>query len=90
MKKTVDHFLIRHFSKYMKEPEYGLYPFNMSYSSDRAYTLIRDVPDDFDPRAELLSQLKAQQTKATADYEMLMNTPNGKIQQFLAIDHKVE
>lgn len=49
--------------------------------------IVADVPDDFDPRAGIIAALESKKQKAKADYQMLMNTLDGKIQQLRAITH---
>ena len=46
-----------------------------------------EVPDDFDPRPELVKNLEAELTKARADFEMTVTRIKREISQHQALEH---
>ena len=94
--KTVKHYLMYYFDqRFMSEPSYFYSNLNMTTLGD-AYAVIKEVdfeiviPEDFDPRKQMIATLEAQQQKARADFELLMNTLDGKIQSLKCIEHVAE
>lgn len=97
MKTTVKHYLtMRYDPKYMANPEFFYSHIDMHTYGDETYATIKEVdfelviPDDFDPRQQQIAALERQHQKAMADYELLMNTIEGKIQSLRCIEHKSE
>lgn len=95
MIKTVKHYMYRTDHGYGDEVIFALYPFR--FSEDEDYRLFikevdveLDVPDDFDPRPQQIAALEAQKKKAMADYQLLMDTLDGKIASLRCIEHKDE
>lgn len=94
MKKIVKHFLFFNTrNTYGDESPYQIWPVDMQSVSED-YVLIReqdielDIPDNWDPREPMIAALEAHRKKATADYQMLMNQLDGKIQQLRCIEMK--
>ena len=92
MKVTVKHYLTKVQWGWEREPQYVLYPFAMTgeqYAIVREQNIELDIPDDFDARPQQIAALEEQRRKAKADFTVLMDTIDGKIQSLRAIDHKV-
>lgn len=94
MKKTVTHYLCMRFEPtYMTEPEFGFHPCDMGMYSD-SYTTIKvvdfdlELPDEFDPKLAMVEKMKAAKEKAKAEFQFLMDTIDGKIQQLIAIEYR--
>lgn len=99
MIKTVKHYLVATKWDWEKEFTFALQscpPIEASNNQRYVDVLIRemdidlDIPDDFDPRPAQIAALEAQRQKARADFELLMNTIDGKIQSLKCIEHKPE
>ncbi len=46
-----------------------------------------EIPNDFDPRPDLIAQLKAQEKKAKADFQVRINEIHKRISELQAIEH---
>ncbi len=81
------------------KPEYLLYPFPIEGEIDPSIFKQKatvcevftshDIPDDFDPRPQMIAALEQQRRKAMADHEAFMNVIEGRIASLRAIEHKV-
>lgn len=93
MKKIIPIYICAHQYDWEDEPSLSAYSFDAS-ATDKSYVLMErqsiefNMPDNFDMRPHKIAELEAQKKKAMADYELLMNTLDGKIASLKAIDHK--
>lgn len=71
----------------------GYYAFHTADLSEYGYFTVQphtievDMPDDFDPRPDLIKGLQAQQKKARADFEKLCTDIQRQISELQALEH---
>lgn len=95
MKVTVKGFVHAEHEPWQKEPQFVIYPFDMSKMSNHRVLLHErdieiDVPDDFDPRAGLVANLEREKEAITAAFQARITEINGQIQSLLAIENHAE
>ncbi|MEB2554078.1 hypothetical protein [Burkholderia cenocepacia] len=61
-------------------------PSNESFVTVRPETLSFDVPDDFDPRPQMVQRLKAEKERIKAEFQMRVTQIDAQIQSLQAIE----
>ena len=89
--KTIVHI---HYMKYSWETKGQFVPLNYKYKDDSNYTYVCDqeieleVPDNYDPTADMIASLVAQKVKAQADFSKSVAQINEKISKLQALEFK--
>ena len=89
--KTTVHI---HYMKYSWETKGQFVPLNYKYKDDSNYTYVCDqeieleVPDNYDPTADMIASLVAQKVKAQADFSKSVAQINEKISKLQALEFK--
>lgn len=80
-----------HEARWGEKPYFRFSHFELSegFVTVRAETLIVEVPDDFDPRPEMVRMLEAEKKKAEAAFAKKIHDLNAQIQSLLAIESSV-
>lgn len=61
-------------------------PNGESFVTVRTETLLLEVPDDFDPRPEMVERLKAEKERLKSEFQMRVTQIDAQIQSLLAIE----
>ena len=94
MQVEIKGFIFLCSGKYDIKPTYRFYESDMSKSYPEEYvrvcehTLTAEVPDDFDPKPQLVAGLRAQQVKVRADAQVEINRLEERVQSLLCLEHK--
>lgn len=57
-----------------------------SFVTVREHTLVADVPDEFDPRPQMVERLKAEKERIRAEFAKRVTDIDAQIQSLLAIE----
>lgn len=91
-KHTINGYVTYEKSKYVEVPRIDFYTFKPSPEDWPGLVVVGEhsieveVPDDFDPRPELINGLKEQQKKARADFEKLCTDIQRQISELQALE----
>lgn len=94
MKVEIDAFVVARQTRWENEPVFAIYPYNpQSIGSDTEVliskqTFVVDVPDDFDPRPEMVAMLNKRKDEIRAKFAESVRLIDEQINSLLAIEHK--
>lgn len=94
MKTKIDGHIFMKVWKHVTTPTLSFFSFDAaesdpSYVKVMDHTIEIDIPDDFDPRAQIVANLEAEKRKAEAEFAKRIRDLNAQIQSFLAIESGV-
>jgi hypothetical protein len=96
MKHTVKGFITYEKSPWDESPKIGFQEWKPSAELFphmvivRAHSIEVEVPDNFDPRADMIANLRQQEQRAMADFELSVNQIRKRISELEAIEYTAE
>lgn len=94
MKRTIKGFITYRKCYFEEEPEINFLVFDpRGVAGFEGYVVVKtheieiEVPDNFDPRPELIKSLQEKQQKARADFEKLCTDIQRQISELQALEH---